>query len=72
MRRGCISLGGIVCDSCGKVIPHSERYLSMDEDEKGNEVEKGQTKHYCVQCSIDKGYAHYKEEKDGRVLTFFQ
>ena len=71
MRRGCISLGGIKCDNCGRVIAHSERYLSIDE-EKGEEVEKGQTRRYCVQCSIDKGYARYKEEKDGRVLTFFQ
>ena len=71
MRRGCISLGGIRCNKCERIIPHSERYLAIDEDEKGNEVEKGQTVHYCVQCSIDKGYAHYKEEKDGRVLTFF-
>lgn len=72
MRQGCISLGGIKCDNCGRVIAHSERYLGIDEDEKGNEVEKGITKRYCVKCSIDKGYAHYKEEKDGRVLTFFQ
>jgi hypothetical protein len=71
MRRGCISLGGIRCNNCERVIAHSERYLAIDEDEKGNESEKGQTKHYCVQCSIDKGLARYKEEKDGRVLTFF-
>ncbi len=72
MRQGCISLGGIKCDKCGKMIVHSERYLGVDEDKKGNEVEKGIIKRHCVQCAIDKGYATYKEEKDGRVLTFFQ
>ena len=70
MRQGCISLGEVRCSGCKDVIPHSARYLAVDE-EKGVEVEKGQTMHYCVQCSIDKGYARYKEEKDGRVLTFF-
>lgn len=70
MRRGCISLGEIRCDGCQHVVSHSERYLAIDE-EKGAEVEKGRTMNYCVQCSIDKGYARYKEEKDGRVLTFF-
>ena len=70
MRRGCISLGEVRCDECNYVIPHSERYLAIDE-ENGAEVEKGQTMRYCVKCSVDKGYARYKEEKDGRVLTFF-
>ena len=70
MRRGCTSLGEIRCDECRKVIAHSARYLVIDE-EKGAEVEKGKIMHYCVPCSIDKGYARYKEEKDGRVLTFF-
>ena len=70
MRQGCISLGEIRCDECQHIISHSERYLAIDE-ENGAEVEKGQTMHYCVQCAIEKGYARYKEEKDGRVLTFF-
>ena len=70
MRQGCISLGDIHCNKCKRTIPHSERYLAVDE-EKGVEVEKGQIMHYCVQCAIDKEYARYKEEKDGRVLTFF-
>ncbi len=70
MRQGCISLGEIRCNQCQRVIPHSERYLAVDE-ENGVEVEKGEIKHYCVQCATEKGYARYKEEKDGRVLTFF-
>jgi hypothetical protein len=26
---------------------------------------------YCVQCALEKGYAHYKEEKGEKTLTFF-
>ena len=70
MRRGCISLGEIQCDECHRIIPHSERYLAIDEED-GVEVEKGKTAHYCVECALQKGYAYYKEEKDERILTFF-
>ncbi len=70
MRQGCISLGEIQCDECQRIIPHSERYLAIDE-EKGVEVEGGKIAHYCVDCALQKGYAHYKEEKGERTLTFF-
>ncbi len=71
MRQGCISLGEVQCDDCHRTIPHSERYLVIDEED-GGEVEKEKTLRYCVDCCLKKGYAHYKEEKKGeRVLTFF-
>lgn len=70
MRRGCISLGEVKCDVCHRIIPYPERYLAIDEAD-GVEVEKGKTVHYCVQCALEKGYAHYKDEKDERILTFF-
>ena len=70
MRQGCISLGETQCDGCRRIIQHSERYLLVDE-ENGVEVEKGKAMHYCVECALQKGYAYYKEEKEGRVLTFF-
>ncbi len=70
MRRGCISLGDIQCDRCHRSIPHSERYLAIEEED-GVEVEKGKTAHYCVECALQKGYAHYKEEKKDKILTFF-
>ena len=63
MRRGCISLGNVRCDDCQRVIPHSEHYLIIEEE--------GDMKRLCQGCSLDKGYAHYKEEKGERVLTFF-
>ncbi len=69
MRRGCISLGGTQCDECHRIIPHSERYLAIEEEDI--EGEKGKTAHYCIECALEKGYAYYKEEKDERILTFF-
>jgi len=71
MRRGCIAIGEIRCDGCGCIIRHPERYLAVDEKD-GIEVEEGQVSRYCIDCSLKKGYAHYKEEKGKRVLTFFK
>ncbi|MFH1647077.1 MAG: hypothetical protein ABID71_05295 [Chloroflexota bacterium] len=70
MRRGCISLGEISCDKCHNVIPYPDRYLAIDEKD-GLEDDEGEMKRYCVECALKKGYAHYKEEKGERVLTFF-
>ncbi len=70
MRRGCISLGEVECNGCRRNIPYPERYLAVDE-EKGVEVKKGQTVYYCVECALKKGYAHYREEKGEKILTFF-
>ena len=71
MRRGCISLGQVNCDSCGRDIPYPERYLCVDEKE-GVEAPEGETKRYCTECALKKGYAHYKVEKGEQVLTFFE
>ncbi|MFC1991889.1 hypothetical protein ACFLVC_04130 [Chloroflexota bacterium] len=70
MRRGCISLGEIHCDECQRIIPHSERYFAVEE-ENGIEAESGKTMRYCIECSLEKGYAYYKETKDEKVLTIF-
>ena len=64
MRQGCISLGNVRCDDCHQIIPHSERYLVIEET-------GGVALRLCVDCSLKRGYAHYKEEKGERVLTFF-
>ena len=71
MRRGCISLGEVQCDECHRIIPYPERYLAIDE-KKGTEAEEGEPARYCVECSLNKGYAHYKTEKGESILTFFQ
>ncbi len=71
MRRGCISLGEVKCDGCNRAIPYPERYLVINEKD-GTEDEEGETHRYCVECSLQKGYAHYKSEKGERILTFFE
>jgi hypothetical protein len=70
MRRGCVSLGELNCDGCQKPIPYPDRYLAIDET-NGKEDEEGETKRYCIDCAMTKGYAHYKEEKGDKILTFF-
>jgi len=70
MRRGCISLGEIQCDECHHSIPYPDRYLVVEEKD-GIEDEDGETRRYCVECCLNKGYARYKEEKGERILTFF-
>ena len=63
MHRGCIAISEVRCDGCGRIVRHPERYLLMEEEEK--------TLCYCVDCCLEKGYAHYKLEKGEQVLTFF-
>jgi hypothetical protein len=70
MRRGCVSLGEIKCDECHRPIPYPDRYLAVDE-KNGVEDNDGETRRYCVECCLKKGYAQYKEEKGERILTFF-
>lgn len=71
MRRGCIAIGDVRCDECGRTIKHPQRYLAIDEKD-GVEVDKGETHRYCVDCCLKKGYAQYKKiEKGEKVLTFF-
>ncbi|MFC2068488.1 hypothetical protein ACFLTP_05730 [Chloroflexota bacterium] len=69
MRRSCIAITDTRCDGCGRIIKHPEPYLIM-EDEEG-EINKTNTLYYCVDCSLGRNYAHYKEERGQQVLTFF-
>jgi len=73
VREGRISLGNVRCDGCQRTITHAERYLTVDEED-GVEVEKGEKSFYCIDCSLQKGYAEYrgeKGEKGEQKLTFF-
>jgi hypothetical protein len=63
MRCSCISLGDVWCDECHRLIPYPERYLVMHETEGASRL--------CMNCSLEKGYARYFEEKGQRVLTIF-
>ena len=64
MRCGCVSLGDVKCDDCHCLIPYTERYLVVEEED-------GVTLRLCVDCCLKRGYAHYKVEKGEEVLTFF-
>ena len=63
MQRGCVSLGEAQCDECHRIIPYPERYLIVEETE-------GAIVRLCVECSANKGYASYKQEKGEQWLTF--
>ena len=65
MRRACISLGQIECDDCHRTVPYPQRYLIIDEAEDNQQ-------HLCKDCALKKGYAHYRSEKGGMTLTFFE
>ena len=70
MRRGVIYLGNVECDGCQRIVPYAERYMIVDEEDS-DEVESCKKLYYCVDCCLEKGYAHYREEKGEKVLTFF-
>ena len=71
MRRGCIAIGEIRCDGCGRLVKYPESYLAMDE-ENGHEVAEDKIFYYCVDCCLERGYAQYRTEKGERVLTFLE
>jgi hypothetical protein len=64
MNRGCIAVGDIKCDNCKRLIEAGQRYLVAEE-------QAGKKLHFCVECSVAKGYAVYVKEKGEEVLTFF-
>ena len=57
-------MGDIECDSCHRIIPHSERYLIIEEKD-------GIPLSLCVKCCLENGYARYIEDRREQVLTFF-
>ncbi len=56
-------MGDIRCDNCQRLISYLEHYM-VDEKE-------GRPVRYCADCSVEKGFAHYRQEKKERMLTFF-
>jgi hypothetical protein len=43
----------------------------MSDENEGTDSEVDKRSVYCIECSLEKGYARYREEKGERVLTFF-
>ena len=71
MRRGCLSQGHAVCSQCGRMVPAPQRYLVVDEDEQGKEVQEGgESVVYCIECALGKGYARHRQVKGEMIVTF--
>ena len=64
MRRGCIAVGNVECDSCHRSIKYGEQYLMIDEE--GDEA-----KRLCDDCCHSRGYVSYRTDKGKRVSSFF-
>jgi len=66
-------VGTVACDICKRPIPYPDRYLMVDEDASGEEVNQGgRSVRYCIDCAKEKGYARYKEIKGEMMLTFLR
>lgn len=63
MRRGCIAIGNVECDSCHRPVKHGERYLLVDEE--GDERQR-----LCSDCCQGRGYVSYGTDKGKQVITF--
>jgi hypothetical protein len=62
VRRGCISLGNIKCDHCGRLILYPERYLSTEE--------KGKNQILCLNCCEKKNLVKPENDKEGAEMLF--
>jgi|YNPNPStandDraft_1061719.scaffolds.fasta_scaffold258802_2 hypothetical protein len=64
MRRGCIAISEVICDGCGRILRHGERYLADD-------IRGGGTTRLCVDCCARKGMVGYKRERGQEIMTLF-
>jgi hypothetical protein len=62
VRRGCISLGNIKCNECGRAILYPERYLSMEQEGKNILL--------CMDCCTKKNLVKPENDKEGAELLF--
>jgi predicted CXXCH cytochrome family protein len=63
MRRGCIAIGKMECDSCHRPIGYGERYLLVD-------GEGDERQHLCTDCCQSRGYVSYGTDKGKQIITF--
>lgn len=63
MRRGCISLGNIQCDQCGRTIRYPERYLYLEET-------KDKHKMLCLSCCQENGMVKAGSKKEDAEILF--
>jgi hypothetical protein len=62
VRRGCISLGTVICNGCQRTILYPERYLTYDEESKPVTL--------CISCCVEKGLAHPESDKANCEMLF--
>jgi hypothetical protein len=62
MRRGCIAVGLIKCDICGKIIEHGDRYLILEEETEPKQ-------RVCLTCCEKQRYGRYEIEKGEKIFT---
>jgi hypothetical protein len=63
MRRGCIAIGKMECDSCHRPIKYGERYLMIDGE--GDERQR-----LCTDCCESRGCVSYGTDKGKQIITF--
>lgn len=66
MRRGCIAVGKVECDGCGRPLNYGEHYLVI----KGEKGEKGEKQRFCIDCCVSRGYSTYRAQKGKQIVTF--
>jgi hypothetical protein len=63
VRRGCIAVGKVECDGCGRLLKYGEHYLMID----GEEDEK---RRFCIDCCVSRGHSTYRTNKGKQIVTF--
>jgi hypothetical protein len=61
---GLIVTGEIVCDGCGRVMRHPERYGYIKEEDKA-------PLRLCEDCSRARGYLKWKKDERGHEAETF-
>jgi hypothetical protein len=63
VRRGCIAVGNLECDGCGRPLKYGEHYLVIDE--QGDEKDR-----LCIDCCMSRGHSIYRTKKGKQIVTF--
>jgi phage FluMu protein Com len=61
---GLIAIKEIVCDGCGRVIEHAERYGYIKEEGKP-------PRRLCEDCSRAEGYLKWRKDDKGHEVETF-
>jgi hypothetical protein len=62
---GLIVVNELVCDGCGRIVKHPERYGYICEDEEEDPMR------LCEECSRERGSLTHKKDDKGRERETF-